>query len=149
MSDEKRIIEVNGVKLEVDMRYAKRVDTFKVGDAVKILKKTYGESFDSFPGTIVGFEPFENRPAIVVAYLDFKYDSSEIKFEYITKDTKDVEICQAGDWDLPFQKEAVLKAFDRKVIHLRREADEMEAKKKMFLDRFGIWFSPERIEAKS
>ena len=46
MEDEKeymKTIEINGVKLEIDLRTAKRVDTFKIGDNVKVLKKEYGD----------------------------------------------------------------------------------------------------------
>ena len=39
--DNKRIIEINGIKMEVDLRNAKRIDTFKVGDPVKVLDMTY------------------------------------------------------------------------------------------------------------
>ena len=32
MSEEnKRVVEINGIKMEIDLRYAKRIDTFKVG----------------------------------------------------------------------------------------------------------------------
>ena len=41
--EEKRIIEVNGIKMEVDLRNAKRIDQFKVGDSVKVLVKSYSE----------------------------------------------------------------------------------------------------------
>ena len=34
--EEKRIIDINGMKMEVDLRTAKRIDTFKVGDNVKV-----------------------------------------------------------------------------------------------------------------
>jgi len=33
----KQIIEINGVKLEVDLSTAKRIDEFRVGDTVKVL----------------------------------------------------------------------------------------------------------------
>ena len=32
----KQIIEINGVKLEVDLSTAKRIDEFRVGDTVKV-----------------------------------------------------------------------------------------------------------------
>ena len=67
---EKTIIEVGGVKLEVDMRYARRVDTLRVGDRVKCLVKKYGNTHETYPGVVVGFEPFPSLPSIVVAYLD-------------------------------------------------------------------------------
>ena len=34
-----REIEIGGIKMQIDLRQAKRIDTFKVGDSVKILKK--------------------------------------------------------------------------------------------------------------
>ena len=41
MSDEqKRIVEIGGVKIEVDLRTAKRVDSYRVGDPVKVLTKS-------------------------------------------------------------------------------------------------------------
>ena len=39
--DQKRIIEVNGVKLEVDMRYARKIEELRVGSRVKVLIKNY------------------------------------------------------------------------------------------------------------
>ena len=68
--DNKRIVEIDGVKIEVDLRKAKRVDSFQVGDNVKILEKKYNDDYwnDSlfpyapyyytrdFYGTIKSFE---------------------------------------------------------------------------------------------
>ena len=42
--EEKRIIDINGMKMEVDLRTAKRIDTFKVGDNVKVLATEYNLS---------------------------------------------------------------------------------------------------------
>src|SRR5690606_28503543 len=70
---EKTIIEVNGVKLEVDLRTAKRVDELRVGDRVKVLTKDYRGEYEVHAGTIVGFEPFENLPTVIVAYLKRDY----------------------------------------------------------------------------
>ena len=41
MENNKKIVEIDGIKLEIDMRTAKRIDQFKVGDKVKILVKKY------------------------------------------------------------------------------------------------------------
>ena len=43
--EEKRIVEIDGVKIEVDLRTAKRIDTFRVGDNVKVLCKEYNGDF--------------------------------------------------------------------------------------------------------
>ena len=41
MTDEKTIVEINGIKMEVDLRHATRVEEFKIGSKVKVLKKQY------------------------------------------------------------------------------------------------------------
>jgi hypothetical protein len=38
---EKTIIEVSGVKLEVDLRQARRIEEIRIGDRVKVLTKDY------------------------------------------------------------------------------------------------------------
>lgn len=81
MGDEKKIIEIGGVKLELDMRTGKttQIDTFKVGDNVKVLIKEY-DSYKSYAGVIVGFDNFKERPTIIVAYLKMGYSEADIKF---------------------------------------------------------------------
>lgn len=44
MSESKRIIEINGVKLDVDLSQCKVVENYKVGDAVKVLVKEYSSA---------------------------------------------------------------------------------------------------------
>ena len=56
--EQKRIIEVNGVKMEIDLRNAKVVENYKVGDYVKVLIKEYN-SYKSYIGNIIGFDNFE------------------------------------------------------------------------------------------
>ena len=81
-----RDMEINGVKFEVDMRTLKRIDTFKVGDNVKILDKTYSKIKN---GVIVEFLNFKDMPTIQVAcFNDNPYTSSGlIEFININKDT--------------------------------------------------------------
>lgn len=87
-----REIEINGIKVEVDLRTCKRTDTFKIGDNVKVLKKQSGGEYNVYSGAIVDFVNFNERPALVVAYFDNSYRGGNIKFETITKDSKDIEI---------------------------------------------------------
>ena len=77
----KRVVEINGVKMEVDLRSAttQEVNTYKVGDQVKVLIKDYS-SWKDYPGTIVGFDNFKQRPTIIIAYLE-RYNS-DIRFAY-------------------------------------------------------------------
>ena len=46
--EEKRIIDINGMKMEVDLRTAKRIDTFKVGDNVKVLATEYNGTWGDY-----------------------------------------------------------------------------------------------------
>ena len=93
MEDEKqymKTIEINGVKLEIDLRTAKRVDTFKIGDNVKVLKKEYGDGWNTYSGVIIDFVAFKERPAIVIAIFKEEYNSVDIEYETITQDSKDI-----------------------------------------------------------
>ena len=60
MATETQVIEINGVKLEVDMRYAKRVDLLRIGSRVKVLVKTYSE-YKIYPGVKIGRESCRER----------------------------------------------------------------------------------------
>ncbi|MFB3926753.1 MAG: hypothetical protein ACE14T_11935 [Syntrophales bacterium] len=139
--EEKRIIEVNGVKLEVDLRYAKQVDTYKVGDPVRVLVKKYSDNFYSYPGMIVGFDNFKERPTIIVAYLDTSaYSSDPLKFVHINKDTKEEEIAPMVDDFIALEKSAILENLDRLILKKEEETREMKAKKEYFLKYFGAYF---------
>jgi hypothetical protein len=45
-----RIVEVDGIKLEIDERTARTIESYKVGDPVKVLVKSYGDSYNIYPG---------------------------------------------------------------------------------------------------
>ncbi len=144
MSEDKQIIEVNGVKLEVDMRHAKRLDTFKVGDRLKVLKKKYSDEWHVYHGVVIGFEPFEQRPTIVVAYIEDDMSDPEIKMLYFNSSTKDVEIVAALDDDrMAISKQHVLSSFDKKIRVKQREIEEIEDYKQYFLNKFGCYFEDE------
>jgi hypothetical protein len=137
---EKRIIEINGVKLEIDLREAKTVDTFKVGDTVKVLKKKYSDSYESHPGTIVGFDEFKVLPTIIVAYLEISYSECALKFEYINAETKNVEIVKANELDLQFEQATVMEKFDREIEKKEREIEDIKSKRNYFSKHFGKYF---------
>ena len=107
-------IEVNGVKLEVDVRYAKRIEELRIGSKVKVLSKEYS-SYAVNPGVIVGFEQFEKLQTIVVAYCKPDYQGSDIKFVYYNKESKDIEICSLLSDEFDLNKEKAVKRFDREL----------------------------------
>ena len=112
MEDTKRIIEVNGIKMEIDLRNATRVDQFKVGDHIKVLVKDYSD-YKSYIGTIIGFDNFEKTPTIVIAYLKTRYNEASIEFLYYNAKTEDAEITSLNNWDVPVTKAEVLNRFDK------------------------------------
>ena len=147
MSDTKQIIEINGIKMEVDTRYARRIDTFQVGTKVKVLLKqdVYGgKDTKVYSGVIVGFEPFDSLPTIVVCYLETDYSGATLKFAYVNTATdKKWEIVAAVDDDLPVQKADVLAQLDREVQKKRDEIADLNRKRDYFLTHFKAYFEPE------
>lgn len=137
----KKIVEVNGVKLELDMRQGtlRNVDSFKVGDNVKLLKKEY-EAYKSYPAVIVGFDEFPNMPTIVIAYLESSYGSNDIKFAYINSASKDLELCSMNTMEVVINKSLVLDQIDRLIDAKEREVTELKTKRSYFVDMFGRYF---------
>lgn len=144
MNKETTIIELNGVKLEVDLRTAKRVDTLRVGDRVRLLEKsTYGGNVTVHHGIIAGFEPFPSAPTIIVAYLKIGYKEANIEFIYLntaSEESKQWEIVPSIDNDLPVNKEDVVASINRKIEGKMAEIQDLERQRDYFLREFGKYF---------
>jgi hypothetical protein len=141
---EKTIIEVNGIKLEVDMRYARRIDEIRIGDKVKILhKQGYSSDLTVNPGIVVGFEPFDKLPTIVIAYVSNDWNKAEIKFLHFNSKSE-AEIVAAVD-DLQVEKEIIIQKFDRDIAAKQREIDVIEEQKRYFTTNFSAYW--ERVES--
>ena len=134
------VIEISGVKLEVDLRTAIRIDQLRIGDRVKVLVKTYSD-YRIYPGTIVGFEPFEKLPTIIIAYLEVDYSGANVKFVHFNANTKDTEVVKAIDDDiLEIDKPVALAGFDREIEKKRAELQDLEAKRAYFLANFQAYW---------
>lgn len=145
MESQTTVIEVNGVKLEVDLRNAKRIDTLRIGDRVKCLVKQYSD-MKTCPGVVVGFEPFKSLPSIVVAYLDNGYNSGTLKFQTFNSATKDFEIIADIDNNaLEVDRASILQTFDRETRELQEKIRQLEEKRDFFLANFGKYFTPSVI----
>ena len=136
----KRIVEINGVKLEVDLTEAKTIDTYKVGDIVKLLVPKYGDDFTSCCGVIIGFDNFTQRPTIVVAYLEAEYSKAEIKIAYIHGGSKS-ELTHASPGDVPFSRRRVEQSLDKDIAEKQKALDEANWRKDKFETWFGAYFS--------
>ncbi len=137
-----KVIEIGGIKMEVDMRRAIKVEYYKVGTKVRILKKSssYGEDLRTYGGVIVGFDQFKKQPSILIAYLKSTYGDAEIEFLTFNSQTKDVEICVADDNFVPFQKATVLTMLSNKITEAEQNLLEARAKKEYFVKNFDKYF---------
>lgn len=142
MNNEKQIIEINGVKMEIDLRYAKRIEHLQVGSRVKCLVKGYGDDYKVHPGVIVGFEPFEKLPSIIVAYMDVDYSSASIKFKSYNAKCTDFEIVADIDNNaLEVNKADILTKMQREIERKQLEVQEIEQRRDFFLKNFSIYFT--------
>lgn len=135
---ETTIIEVKGVKMELDLRTAslQRVDTFKVGDKVKVLRKvaSYSEDWESCPGVIVGFDAYRDSPTIIIAFVS----SNAVKLLHINSKTKDVEIVMANENDFEaLEKANVIDYMNREIQNAELKVEELKQRKDYFLKFFG------------
>lgn len=132
-----RVIEVNGHKFEVDLRTAKKIDTYRVGDKVKVLVKEYSDH-KVYAGWIVGIDAFKALPTIVIAYIPHVWSGDgEIKFAHLNAKSEGVEIVPMCEDDVAPNREQVCAMFDRAIAKKRNEMTEIESKKEYFLRRFG------------
>src|SRR5580765_2934578 len=142
MTTKTTIVEVNGIKMEIDLRQAKIVhQNIRVGTKVKLLKKSdYGDP-EVFPGVVVGFEPFTDLPTIIVAYVKHSYSSAELNFAYInTKSAKNFSLVPSMDDELPIDKAEVLTVFERDIAKKEAEIADIKAKRDYFLRNFNTYF---------
>lgn len=138
MSDQIRQIEINGVKFEVDLRTAKQITCYRVGDKVKVLIKSYGSTFNSCHGVIVALDSFNQLPTVTVCYITNDY-TGELRFAAINSETKDIEIAPCTD-DVIVDKADILSRIDREITRKEAELEDLNRKRSYFLQRFGAYF---------
>lgn len=137
MSD-KKIIEVNGIKLEVDMRYAKRIDEFKVGDTVKVLDNRNDRN-ELKSGVITDFANFKELPTIMVAvYKSGDYWSAPtIEFIPYNAETEGIEIVGVSAEEVIVSRETIVQKFNDNIERKRDELTDLIIKRDTFVKYFG------------
>ena len=139
---EKTIIEINGVKLEVDMRTARRIEEIRIGSPVKLLGKSGYSGPKVYPGIVIGFEPFKELPTILVAYVEDDWNASSIKIVAINNKTEGFDLVAAVDPDFAVDRNAIVNRFENQIEAKRREIDVIEEQKKYFETNFkAFWTS--------
>ena len=137
-----KIHEINGKKFIINEDpNMVRVEEYRIGDQVMVLKKGYGESYTMCPGVIIAFFDFQMLPSLHVAYLNVEYSSAKIEFQAFNANTKDVEFCRYEGKDLPYGKDRVLTLLDNEIEKKRDELRDIEHKKQYFVECFGKFFS--------
>jgi len=135
----KQIIEINGVKLEVDLSTARRIDEFKIGDPVKVLVEEYQDN-KVYPGVILEFANFKSKPTIIIAYLKMSYSGATLEYLYYNEDCKS-EIVSSDFKDLPYDKGTVVDYMDREIYKKEQELMDLRNKKSFFVNGFDMYFS--------
>ena len=135
-----RIIEINGIKMELDARSGKvsRIDTLKIGTKVKLLRKQYGDSFSVNIGVVIGLDEFKVLPTIQIAYLNTGYGSKPVEFFSFNAKTTDAEMLIAEDGDLlEFSKDEMLRLLDKDIAEKELAAKVATQARDLFLKHFG------------
>jgi len=131
--DNKRIIEINGMKLEVDLSTARIVDEFKVGDNVKVLQADNKVS----AGVITEFVNFQSLPTIVIAIFKEDYWSGcAVEFIYFNEKTEKTEIVPCCEHELKLDKCRIVDKFNQKIEKSKGEMEDLTAKRDYFIKYF-------------
>jgi len=136
--EEKRIIEINGVKLEVDLRSARRIDEFRVGDTVKVLDRRNSKN-EFHPGVITDFANFKELPTIMVAVYkagDY-WTKPTIEFIPFNAETENIEIVGVNAEELIVSKDTIVNKFDDEIAKKRDELNDLIVKRDTFVRYFG------------
>ncbi len=137
--DSKQIVEIKGIKMEVDYREgtSTRVDTFKVGTKVKLLTKGYGGDYSVRPGIIVGFDQFKQLPSIKVMVVNAGY-AGGVEYVSFNEGLKDAELISAeDDEELIAKKDAVIGTLSRDVETKRVAYEAAQDTLRLFQKHYG------------
>ena len=142
INNQMQTIEINGIKLEFDMRHARKIENFQIGDKVKLLMKenSYSDTHAVRPGVIVGFENFKKLPTIVVAYMKIDYDEATLHFVHLNAENDKAEMIKADEDYLPLDKANTVEKLDLQIQKKEDELIELKRKKEYFLGHFDQYF---------
>lgn len=140
--ENKRIIEINGIKLEVDLTTCRRIDEFRVGDNVKILiKKSEYQQEKLLNGVIVEFLNFKDAPIIQLAVFEQSYSGSSINFINYSANTANMEIMACGKHELVLEKSKTVDQMQNEIDRKQHEVDDLRNKLNWFLKFYGKHFA--------
>lgn len=134
---EKQIVEINGVKFEIDMPKAKVVSEYQIGSKVNVLlEKDYQGKREVVPGVICGFNNFQSLPTITICYLVVSYNEARLNFIQFNNKTEGIEIAPCQESDIIFNRADILAKMDREIIKKQEEVKDLQMKKEYFIQNF-------------
>lgn len=134
----KRIIDVNGVKVEVDLRSARKIDEFKVGDTVKVLDNRNDKN-EVRTGVITDFANFKELPTIIVAMYkagDY-WTKPTVEFIPYNANVHGIEIVGVSAEEIIVSRETIVQRFDDEIAKKRDELNDLIIKRDTFVKYFG------------
>jgi hypothetical protein len=136
-----RIVEISGLKYEIDERNIKLIENFKIGDRIKVLHKKYQDTFVIYPGVIIGFCDFKDLPTIEVLFLESEYGTPSFKIIGVNaKSGGDYQIAAITDEELMIDKQDIVNKFDAEIKVSKAKIEDLTIKKKYFIERFAAAF---------
>ncbi len=139
----KKIIEINGIKMEVDLRHARAIESFKVGDRVKCLVKSssYSSEYATRYGVIIDFNEFQTLPTIVVAYIENNYSDFDVKIVNVNSQSKDAaQIVPMDKLEIGISRtdleQTVARQLDAKKLELRKLEEKQAYVMQVFKNHF-------------
>ena len=138
----KRIVEIDGVKLEVDLRTAKVVDRYKIGDPVRVFHSSSNYERSSIkPGVIVGFCEFEKNPAIEILEFDESYSGASFKLiTMVSGEQNPLQIAPYDRYSGLVSQADIVTRFDREIQKKEIELADLKLKKDYFINDFAKAF---------
>ena len=135
------VVEINGIKLDVDVENAKVINEYKVGMNVKVLVKEYSGHV-AYPGVITEFVNFKELPTIVIAIFKESYLGVDIEFVYYnTANADKYEIAPSCEHELKINKERAVDKFNNFIEKKKAEMEDAIAKRDYFIKYFDKHFS--------
>lgn len=135
-----RTIVINGMKVDVDMRTARKIDEFRVGDNVRILhtdKDYNGEVKQKVKnGVITDFANFQDLPTIVIAEIASDYTGVDIQFVYYNEKSEGLEITYMSEEEAKISEKGVIELFNHKIEEAQNTLDKIKYKKNFFIKHF-------------
>lgn len=131
--EDKQIIEVGGTKIEIDFAQVRKIETFRIGDTIKIFKKKYSD-WKIYPAIITGFAKSEEMSGIEITYLELDYSSARLMCDIVTEESKDIVLATISSTEKYMTFDNIPEMLARDIEKREMELAEAKSRLKFFND---------------